>query len=141
MDIKTEQRLRKILSLAEKGVGGEKDNAKRLLTKLLKKHDISLSEIMDEATETHWFRYKGEMERNLLNQIIVSAASIDCDRWRSPKRRESLGADVTKHQAIEIELKFCAYKKAWAEEVDDLFQAFIHNTISSLRRLRIPILR
>ena len=124
-DLKIENKLRKLLALAEGGVGGEKTNAQGILDKLLKKHNLTISDISDEAIDTYWFKYKGKLERRLLNQVIGSV-NKNADRWRSSEKREQIGADVTKHQMLKIGLKFNCYKKALNNEIDLLFSAFIH---------------
>lgn len=122
---KIEDRLRKLLALAEGGVGGEKVNAQRMLESMLEKHDMSVEDISDDLIETYWFKYKGKLEKRLLYQIINSV-SKNADLWKHRKRRETTGADVTKTQMLEIELKFECYKKALNDDIDSLFTAFIH---------------
>ena len=41
-------KLKKLLALAEKGVQGEADNARRLLEKLCKEYSVSIEELLDE---------------------------------------------------------------------------------------------
>lgn len=52
MDEKTIQRIKKLQALAERGVGGEKDTAEKMLQKMLKKNGIrSLDELQSEEPE------------------------------------------------------------------------------------------
>ncbi len=52
MDEKTIQRIKKLQALAERGVGGEKDTAERMLQKMLKRNGIkSLDELQSEEPE------------------------------------------------------------------------------------------
>ena len=122
---KIESRLRKLLSLAERGVGGEKDNASRMLTLLLRKHGLDISDILEDKVETCWFKYKGNIEKRLLSQIFCAVAN-DADRWTSRKKRETLGIDVTNQQMLEIRLMFACYKKSLNDDIEILFSAFIH---------------
>lgn len=113
------------MALADGGVGGEKDNAQRMLDSLLKKHGLTLSDISDEVVETYWFKYKGKLERRLLGQIISTVAN-GAERWTCRAKRETLGVDTTKHQMLEIGLMFGIYKKALNDDIEILFSAFVH---------------
>jgi len=59
------------------GTEGEAVNAERVLNKLLAKHNILLSSLMDTDTEQRWveFQYKGEHEKSLLKAVIFKVAS------------------------------------------------------------------
>lgn len=41
-DDKVKAKLRKLIALAERGIGGEKENASRVLQKLLDRHGLAL---------------------------------------------------------------------------------------------------
>lgn len=47
MEEKTMQRIRKLQALAERGVGGEKETAEKMLRKLLKKNGINALEELE----------------------------------------------------------------------------------------------
>ena len=67
MDEKTIQRIKKLQALVERGVGGEKDTAERMLQKMLKRNGIkSLDELQSEEPEYTLFSYNGKHERKLL---------------------------------------------------------------------------
>ena len=63
MSDKIHIKLIKLLALAERGVGGEKVNAQRMLEKLMKRHGIEMSDLAGEKIETRWFRFKGSLEK------------------------------------------------------------------------------
>jgi len=53
------ERLKKLKALAERGIGGEKENAGQLLEKLCIKYGISQDDIdSPEERTNHWFKYK-----------------------------------------------------------------------------------
>ena len=47
-------KLMKTKALAERGVGGERENAERILTAMLQKYGISLDDLESEEETTHW---------------------------------------------------------------------------------------
>jgi hypothetical protein len=53
MEEKTKQRIKKLQALAERGVGGEKDTAEKMLQKLLKKNGISTLAELEEDKKRH----------------------------------------------------------------------------------------
>ena len=71
MDEKTIERIKKLQALAERGVGGEKDTAEKMLRKMLKKNGIqSLDDLQDDNYEYVLFPYSGKYEKKLLKQGI-----------------------------------------------------------------------
>lgn len=71
MEEKTIQRIKKLQALAERGIGGEKETAAKMLQRLLEKNGIStLEELEKEEVEYFLFSYKGRHEIKLLKQCI-----------------------------------------------------------------------
>lgn len=71
MDEKTVQRIKKLQALAERGVGGEKTTAEKMLKKMLEKNGISsLDELEEDEVEYFLFSYKGRHEIKLLKQCM-----------------------------------------------------------------------
>ena len=66
MDDKTKARIKKLQALAERGVGGEKTTAEKMLQKMLKKNGIkSLEELETDSYEYTLFSYHGKHEKKL----------------------------------------------------------------------------
>lgn len=66
MDEKTIQRIKKLQALAERGVGGEKDTAEKMLQKMLERNGIrSLDELQSEEYEYTLFSYNGKHESDM----------------------------------------------------------------------------
>ncbi len=81
MDEKTIQRVKKLLALAERGVGGEKDTAAKMLQRMLEKNGIqSLDELESEKYEYVLFPYNGKYEKKLLKQCIYKVMTAAGDR-------------------------------------------------------------
>ena len=117
--------LKKIKALAEGGTGGEKENAEALLNKLIKKYNISYDEIDDDIVETAEFKYRDKQQKNLLIQVIYKVTNEAGRSWTYKNVRDTIFADVTKAQRIEIEWLYDWYKRQWIKERDSFFSAFI----------------
>ena len=128
MDEKTIQRIKKLQALAERGVGGEKDTAAKMLQKMLEKNGISsLDELESEKYEYTLFSYRGKHEIKLLKQCIykVLRAAGDRTSYRTRGTRQKIGIYCTKAQKIEIELEFEFYRNVFYEELSTFMDAFI----------------
>ncbi len=119
--------LKKVKKLAEHGVGGERDAAQALLSRLMKKYDIAEIDLSDDALEERGFTYKTPYERKLLHQLFNKIADDrECYRYRGGKgARTILYLKCTKAEAVQIDIEYDFYKALFAEEVGWLFQAFV----------------
>ena len=129
MDEKTIQRIKKLQALAERGVGGEKDTAEKMLQKMLERNGIqSLDELQSEEPEYTLFSYNGKHERKLLVQCIykVMTAAGEMRCYHSKGKRQKLGIYCTKTQKLEIEMEFEFYRNVFYEELDIFMSAFIN---------------
>ena len=70
------QRLERVKALAERGVGGEKENAEALLNRLMAKYGISEEDIEDTAERDYFIRYHNFWERKLIGDM--------CDLYAGP---------------------------------------------------------
>lgn len=71
MDNKKELLL-KLQELAKRGVNGEKENADKLLKKLMKKYNISEDEINNEEINEVELELRNDIEVRLASQILFS---------------------------------------------------------------------
>lgn len=129
MDEKTIERIKKLQALAERGVGGEKDTAEKMLRKMLKKNGIqSLDDLQDDNYEYVLFPYSGKYEKKLLKQCIYKVLTAAGDRtyYHTKGTRQKLGIYCTKAQKVEIHMEFEFYRKAFYEEMDIFISAFIN---------------
>lgn len=128
MDEKTVQRIKKLQALAERGVGGEKTTAEKMLKKMLEKNGISsLDELKEDEVEYFLFSYKGRHEIKLLKQCMykVMGYSDHTEFYRTAGTRQKIGIYCTKAQRIEIELEFEFYRNVFYEELPSFMNAFI----------------
>ena len=128
MDEKTIQRIKKLQALAERGVGGEKETAAKMLQRLVEKNGIStLEELEKEEIEYFLFSYNGRHEIKLLKQCMykVLGYSDNTEYYRTRGKRQKIGIYCTKVQRIEIELEFEFYRNVFYEELGTFMNAFI----------------
>ncbi len=122
---------KKLKALADKGVGGEKTNAEKMLNDLMKKHGIKIEDIEGEATNDYFFKVDDEF-KDLFFQIVKSV-NRDIPAYRYPKnvvRQHKLKGNheikCTIAEYIEIEQSFDIYTKLYKEELKTFYEAFVH---------------
>lgn len=125
-DAKVQAKLRKLMALAERGEGGEKDNAQRMLDNLLARHGLTLDDLNEECREIRWFPIVTVYDRKLATQIMSKV----CDTctpglYTSKSRPKKVGVEVTPAEAIEFELHFDTLRNALAAHFDEAFSAFV----------------
>lgn len=128
MDAKIKDRLLKILALAQGGVGGEKENAERMLEALCKKHGVTVDELEGRAIDRHWFYVNSKHEKRLLFQIVnlfVDDLKRRSTVWTHKKRSRAVGFELTAGEHAQVKVGFETYKAAWLEQQDLFFSAFI----------------
>lgn len=80
------ERLKKLYALAIRGVGGEKEQAQKLLEKLMQKYGVSLAELDEEQIKDFDIEVHGEFERKLLRQVVYKITGDPYDgasfAWR-----------------------------------------------------------
>lgn len=121
-----QSKLKKLLALAEQGVGGEAINARRLLEKLCEQHGISVEELLDRETK---HRYTFEIGRSKeMMQIFVRclAKVVDIENMTyTQPTRSSISIEVTAFQRAEILSLFNWHKSNFTHELDEFKQNFL----------------
>jgi len=123
---------KKLKALADKGIGGEKVNAEKMLTDFMKKHDISMEQIEGDKHENYFFTVKDD-EIKLLHQIVGRVnIHIKC-YGPFPKSKMKMYAlsgnfmiTCTPSEYVEIESMHAVYKRLYESELDIFFTAFCH---------------
>ena len=119
--------LKKIRALAERGVGGEADNAEEILRRPMEKYGVSEDELDEEERRRHDFEYHGKEQEKLLRQVVYKVtggyAYNLVYRASGRKVKTRLGADCTAAEKVEIEFLFDFYTRLW--ERDAFLSAFI----------------
>lgn len=124
------EKLRKIKALADGGVGGEAENARASLEKMLRKHGLSFEDLLTVATRRYHFSCKRVNEKRLFCQVAVSVLQSRevkiFDLKVNGRTTNKVAIDLTPAQYLDVEAAFNYYKEALRKEEERLFQAFIH---------------
>ena len=122
------KKLKALKTLAEKGVGGEKETALRMYEDLCRKYDISEDEAEAALAqlEKRWFSYSTQLEEELLLQIFhkVTGSGKSYIYTGKYSRRKKRGCVCTALEAAEIELLFGFYREEMKRELEVFMIAF-----------------
>jgi hypothetical protein len=116
---------RKLKALAEKGTGGEKDNASQMLSNFMQKHNLSLTDIEGEKKTEREFKYKNKDQFRFLKQVLVSVTGYDVKAWAYRGIKNSYFAELTDLEYVEISLKYQFFWKEYLKQMDTFYRAFI----------------
>jgi hypothetical protein len=121
------EKLRKIAALAERGVGGERDNAKRQLDRLLAKHGLMMEDLYPKQdVEYREFVCANQRERTILTQCVAKAMGISHVVYYKVRRNPNrIGIKCGRIDFIEIEHMYKHFRKLLREEEKRLVDAFI----------------
>lgn len=117
-------KLKKILTLAEIGVDGEKLLAKEKLTQLLVDYDLTLEDLQQEKIEKRIF--KGITTKKLLELFIYICGTVKNVTSVTYYKRERTECIIECTEAEEQEIKnlFEWHKKNMQEELEKVFEDF-----------------
>ena len=126
-DIK--KRLKALQALAERGVGGEKETAKRKLEKLLAANNMTEDNLKEDEVRYYLFSYSGAPYKpKLLQQVIYKILGHNghcCSIYKSKGTRNKFGVYCTPAQKLEIDLDYEFYCNLFDQEIEILLDAFI----------------
>lgn len=127
MDSKLKERLKKIQALAERGVGGEAETAKKKLDKLLSENDMTQADLNADSVHYYLFSYSGgKYKYKLLAQIIYRVVGVENFKiYKSKHTRNKIGLYCTPSQKLEIDLDFEFYCNLFESEMELFLEAFI----------------
>lgn len=119
-------KLKKLLVLAEQGVGGEAINAGRLLERLCKKHNICIEELFDRETKHRYTFEVGESKEmmQLFVRCLAKVVDIEDMTYRQPTR-SSISIEVTALQRAEILSLFNWHKSNFTQELQEFKRNFL----------------
>jgi hypothetical protein len=116
--------LLKIQALAEAGSDGERDNAKRLLDALCRKHNISRESLVSAERDYVEFKFSDKYEEALFLQCLVFICRTN--KVRNIWKRTRAKLLLTKAEAIDLEDCWKHYRGLWKSHVSEVRSAFIH---------------
>lgn len=121
--------LKKVRTLALRGVEGEQEQAKIMLDKLMKKYDVSEAELDDEYRETVKFKFHGPDDKMLLIYIAFKVTNnpnyIVYRNCSGRMNRTTVGIDCTEAERIQNLFLFDFYRELYKQEADFFLRAFI----------------
>lgn len=88
--------LKKIRTLAERGVGGEAENAEKLLAHMMEKYDISEDELDADIRERNDFEYHGKEQKKILRQVVYKVTGGNAYELYYGAPSEYPSADMSK---------------------------------------------
>lgn len=112
---------RKLYELAKKGVGGEKDNARKMFDEHIKKHKIHISEI-DTSKNIRKFRVKSDDDRMILANVILSVNPFT----EIIKLASGLNVELDEEDFSEVKEKFKYFSRLYKIEKQMLTDAFFY---------------
>lgn len=119
-------KLKKLLTLARQGIGGERTNAQRALEKLMAKHNITLDDLDHETQKLTWLTpAKGKHEKSLLYQTISAVVTSDRTIYKSRYYPGKIGIELTPAEEIEIQLRYGLYLHSLKTQFDITYKAFV----------------
>lgn len=120
---------RKLKSLSDRGVGGEKQNAITMLESLMKKHGITVDVINENDAKDHEFIIPDDrMDIKFFIQVManVMGGNVDWGSYKkAPRGKKRYYIKCTPSEAIEIQAKFNFFNEIWESELEIFYSAFI----------------
>ena len=120
MELETiKAKLRKIAALAERGVGGERTNAKHLLETLLEKHHLQLDDVVGNPSEREqamcWFKCTTKLEREILFGCYCRTLNKSEISYYRGKRQ--IGFKLTRLDALEMRSLWDHFRPLFKKEL------------------------
>ncbi len=121
---KLKTRMRMLLAMVRQGEAGERDNADRALSRLLKKHGYTISDIDSEEEDVFDFRVKSDEERVVLLSLISKVRGGFDVRISAGKRNFSVLLTQGEHATITAMWEI--YRDEWKKEATRTLRAFVN---------------
>lgn len=127
-----EELIRKIKALAENGIGGEKENAQKMLNELMIKYNIKEEEISEDVIKEFNIKVpRFYNAKTLLVQVLYSVIGKDIKEttkgfynYRMRGKRYSY-VKCTSAEFLEFEAKFKFYATHFNQDVKRFYSAFL----------------
>lgn len=116
---------KKLKALAEQGIGGEKYNAQRKLASLMKRYNITDTDIQEDVMTQVRFRVKKEQVK-IFSYVYFSVTGWErkLARWKKPPY--FMVGEVTAIEELEIRAKFDFYWSLYEHNLDMFISAFVY---------------
>jgi len=117
--------LKKLRELSERGIGGEKENAEKLLKKYMKKYNISEDQILKDKERTVYITLKNEIELRLASQILYAFFN-KAPLYKINNARVKYYTKLTTAQEIEFRYMYSVYLEDFKKQELIFYRAFIN---------------
>ena len=114
-------KLKKLLALAERGVQGEAENARRLLEKLCKEHGISIEELLDE-NQKKWYGFnigRRKVYKDLFSQCYFMITDTSTMPYKSLSQSK-IAVELTAMQYAELVSLYEWHKANFNKDLEEL---------------------
>ena len=120
-------KLAKLLELARRGVGGEAENAQRMLDVMMAKHGITIADIDGDEVKPYLISYKPcKITERLLTQIVATVIGKDFRIYKHPRQRYKIMIKATAAQQVEVDMMYEAHLRNFNKELEAFFSAYVH---------------
>lgn len=125
-DFKVEKKeiIQKLKALSERGIAGEKENATKLLEKLMKKYGITETDLKNEETKVVNVELRTDAEKKICSQILYAYFN-NAPLYRRFGTKISFFTKLTKAEEIEFKYMLSVYIDSFYKEHDIFVSAFI----------------
>lgn len=129
-------RLRKLKALADRGEGGERDNAERMLEQLAAEHGIDINNIDEERLIRFYITINDKWKRLLASQLCACCRQrlrqegvlLDDTRmtlWSTYTKGKYVIVNCTQAEGLEFSAHLEILSKAFKRQLDDFYEAFL----------------
>lgn len=118
---------KKLKALADRGIGGERNNAIKMLEKLMAQHAITMDMINENDAKDHPF-VVDKLSRKFFVQTVANVVGRNGkfgQYVKAPRNKLRFYVTCTPAEAIEIQAKFDFFYTAWEKELEIFYSAFI----------------
>lgn len=115
----------KLKALSERGINGEKENATKLLEKLMNKYGISEEEILEDEIKEVRIELRSDIEVRLASQILYAFFN-NASLYKSHNTRVQYYTQLTSSQEIEFKYMFSIYLEDFKKQQLIFYRAFIN---------------
>ena len=129
-------RLRKMKQLADRGVGGERENAERLLAEIAAQYGINLADLEEEKLEDFYVTLKEVRKRKMLSQLCalkrqelkqegVTLENYRMKMWNCNEPNLYAVSNCTKAEWLELMAKLEVLYRDYKRQLEDFYYAFL----------------
>lgn len=126
VDDKIRDRIRKLIELSKRGVGGEKENADAFLQTMLNKYGLTIDDFSDDVKIRYKIWYKGPAENKIMFGTIRKVLGIGTVHYRHAYRaKNAISVEMTKIQFAEFDYLYTIYREEYKKQSAALVDSFI----------------